>query len=184
MISFKSCDYQSVLDRHHRTGSLDRVFVSGSPASFSIDTLFTDSSFTCTLTQQFHPHLVFSLIRAGNIWAGWQVDPLPERPLLFRCFLRIQGVILWHFKTKLIWTAVVLPCLCRNDYKGCHSILTEISFIQNTYLTYIKRQNRGLCASTKCFLPLLLKQKLKSLWWILVSFLSLHSYTLPLCVLV
>lgn len=86
----------------HRTGSLDRVLVSGSPASFSTDTPFTDSGFTYTFTQQFHPHLVFSLIRAGNIRPGCQVDPLPEWSfcLSLRCFLRIQGAILWHFKTK------------------------------------------------------------------------------------
>lgn len=136
MIPFKSCDYQSVLDRLHRTGSLDRVFVSGSPASFS-----TDSGFTPTLTQQFHPQLVFSLIRAGNIWAGCQVDPLPERSFCL-CFLDAS----WEFKVSfcgilkqnrsgLLWSC---PVSVRLIIKAV-TILNIISLIQNICLTYIKR---------------------------------------------
>jgi len=57
---------------------LSCVFVSGSPAPFDVDTPFIDSGFACTVTQQFHQHRGFPLIRAGNIGAVCQVDPFPE----------------------------------------------------------------------------------------------------------
>lgn len=117
-----------------------RVFVSVSPAFFRVDTLFTDSGFTGTVTQQFHPHLVFSLIRAGNIRAGCQIDPLPERSFCL-CFSDAS----WEFKvsfhgilkqnrSRLLWSHPVSVDLI---IKAFTPSLTEISFIQN-YLTCVE----------------------------------------------
>lgn len=142
MISFKSYDYWSFLDKHCMTGAPDRVFASGSPAPFSVGASFIDSGFTCTVTQQFHPHLSFSLIRAGNIRAGCQVAPLPERsfclwfsPASWEFKVWFHG-ILKQYGPGLLWSC---PLPLGLTVKAFTPPSTEISWFQTMYLAYIER---------------------------------------------